>query len=113
MSIVEQLYEITLRLDGILDMFPEKEKREEYINNINQLLDERAEIIKLVPKSLTTEEIKLGLEVNKLNHEIGIKLDNLFSEIKMDISNIKKTQQVNDKYNQTYSFDGMFFDKRK
>jgi len=113
MDKINQLYEITLRLYNFLDNFPDKDHREEYIVSLNQVLDERAEIIRLLPKEFTDEEIKLGLEINKLNHEIGIKLDNLFAEIKMDLRNIKRTQQVNDKYNQNYSFDGMFFDKRK
>lgn len=113
MNSVEQLYDVTAKLNNLLQTLPSKEEREAYIEQINSLLDKRSNIFPLLPKEYTSEEKQIGLKIVKLNENIDESLNQIYNEIKLDIQQIKKTRIAQEKYNQGFAGDGMFFDKRK
>ncbi|GBF10554.1 hypothetical protein [Tepidibacillus sp. HK-1] len=116
MSLVKQLYEVANQFYQYLLIQPQKEQRDAYIEQINQFLDRREELISKLPKVLDDEEKILGGKIIQLNHSIDELLKKRYDEIEADLKQIRQQKMVQQKYAQTVvsvSFDGMFFDKRK
>lgn len=113
---VVRLYRITKELQGILSEPVNQEARDEVIEKITGLLDEREELISSVKPPFTEEEHKLGAEIVRMNQFIDGKLDVIKKEIQQDIANQKKRKASTTKYINPYQSapaDGMFFDKKK
>jgi len=113
---VNSLYRITKELHGILSEPVPQEKREEVIEKVSALIDEREQLIPKLKPPFTEEERKIGAEIVQLNVFIDSKLDRLKKEIQMDIANQKKRKVTTTKYVNPYQSapsDGMFFDKKK
>ncbi|WP_099354882.1 flagellar protein FliT [Fredinandcohnia onubensis] len=116
MNLVVRLYRITKELHGILSEPIQQEKRDEVIEKITGLLDEREQLIPDVKAPFTEEERKLGAEIVQMNKFIDEKLDGLKNEIQQDIAIQKKRKTSTTKYVNPYQSaptDGMFFDKKK
>lgn len=114
LMVVKQLLDVTEALKQMLEKFPQMEEREEYIGQINYLLDKREEFMGSLPRSYTKEERELGSKIITLNHSINERLEEFMQEINLDIQNINQGKLAQNKYNnQVYSGDGMFIDKRK
>lgn len=113
---VNSLYRITKELHGILSEPVPQEKRDEVIEKITGLLDEREQLISKVKPPFTEEEGKFGAEIVQMNVFIDSKLVCLKKEIELDIANQKKRKVTTTKYVNPYQSapsDGMFFDKKK
>ncbi|MBE2906177.1 flagellar protein FliT [Anoxybacillus flavithermus] len=116
MSVVFTLLEATRQLANVLREPVSKEKRDEVIARIEQLLEERERLLAKLPSSLTAEERKMGQEILALNAEIDEKLQQLKQQIQFDLKQTKKTETVVKHYNHPYeplSIDGMFYDKKR
>src|SRR5690606_3259969 len=113
---VVRLYRITKELQGILSEPVNQEARDEVIEKITGLLDEREELISSVKPPFTEEERTLGAKIVQMNQFIDGKLDVIKKEIQQDIANQKKRKASTTKYINPYQSapaDGMFFDKKK
>lgn len=113
---VISLYRITKELYRILSESVQQEKRDEVIEEITGLLDEREKLILKVMAPFTDEERKLGTEIVQMNKLIDFKLESIKKEIQLDIANQKKRKVTTTKYVNPYQSspsDGMFFDKKK
>ncbi|MFD1736753.1 flagellar protein [Bacillus salitolerans] len=117
MSSIAKLYDATKVLYDHLQQLPDEDSREPYIEQINDMLDKRDVIIKEVKAPSTDEERELGTEIQKLDHDIRIKLKTLFNQINMDLNKLKKQKNTHQKYTNPYAatsnMDGTFFDKKK
>jgi len=113
---VKLLYECSLNLLKLLQEVPSKDHREEYIEKINLLLDQREQYIKLLPDEYNKEEKELGKRIIPINAQIQVRLDQFYQEIEQDIKLFNKSKVVSKKYQNPYESttgDGMYFDKRK
>lgn len=116
MNPVISLYRITKELHGILSKPVQQEKRDEVIEKVTGLIDEREQLITKVKAPFTEKERNLGAEIVQMNVFIDSKLDILKKEIQQDIANQKKRKATTTKYVNPYQADpadGMFFDKKK
>ncbi|WP_449537798.1 flagellar protein FliT [Ferdinandcohnia sp. Marseille-Q9671] len=116
MNPVITLYRITKELHSLVIEIIQQEQRDEAIEKITSLIDEREQLISEVNPPYTEEERKLGTEIVKMNQFIDGKLELLKNEIQLDITNQKKRKQSTTKYINPYNAgpaDGMFFDKKK
>lgn len=116
MNPVITLFRITKELHSMITESIRQDKRDEAIEKIAGLLDEREQLIKEVQPPYTEEERKLGAEIIQMNVYIDEKLEALKSEIKLDLTSLKKRKLSTTKYVNPYNSgpaDGMFFDKKK
>jgi flagellar protein FliT len=115
MSAVKILLEITKNLfDHVSSGLP-KEEREPYIEQLNELLDQRQAIVDKLPVVYSEEEQRMGQMIVKMNETIEPLLLRQFEEIKHNLSLMKKKKEKNGQYAnpyQTLSADGMYFDKK-
>lgn len=116
MNPVISFHRITKELNGILSEPVQQEKRDEVIEKITGLIEEREQLIPKVKAPFTEEERKIGAEIIQMNGFIDVKLESLKKEIQLDIANQKKRKVTTTKYVNPYQSapaDGMFFDKKK
>lgn len=111
-DLIKSLYQLTDELYNHLQLKPNKDKREQYIDTIQVLLDKRQLIINQL-KNVDLKNIKLSKEFHDKDQEIGKLMNLLLLEIQSDIQQINQKKLANQKYNHYLSGDGMFFDKRK
>ncbi|MCT2537271.1 flagellar protein FliT [Aquibacillus koreensis] len=116
MSRMKKLHEVTIRLHEAVAKDSE-DQREEKIEKINHLLQEREEILKEVKPPYTDAEKQIGRHLLPINQEIDDKLQSVFFEIKKDMATMKKKKSSNTKYTNPYknlsNYDGMFLDHKK
>lgn len=94
MSLVKQLYEVANQFYQYLLIQPQKEQRNAYIEQINQFLDRREELISKLPKVLDDEEKILGGKIIQLNHSIDELLKKRYDEIEADLKQIRQQKMV-------------------
>lgn len=115
MSIVIELYQVTEALYSEVQKQESKDDREEQIEQINKLLEDRQCLLDKLQPPFNKEENKLGQQIVQLNKVIDTQLQKIFNEIKVDIKELKVKKEKSTKYSNPYeslSMDGMFFDKR-
>lgn len=116
MSSVQEIFRITERLITILEKPVPQENREDVIDEISFLLEEREKFLKELKKPNNEHEKQIGKQVIKWNIIINEKLDQIKSQVQKDIMNLKKTKATNKHYVNPYKdvtiSDGMFYDKR-
>jgi flagellar protein FliT len=114
-NVVLELYQVTEALYREVQKQESKENREEQIERIVKLLDERQSLMDKLQPPFSEEENELGQQLVQLNKVIDAQLQKIFAEIKMDIKDLKVKKAKSTKYSNPYesiSTDGMFFDKR-
>ncbi|UOE93799.1 flagellar protein [Alkalihalobacillus sp. LMS39] len=120
MSTVKELYLTSKQLfDHLTSEMPEdEEKRDQFIQTVNEMIEKRDVVIANYSKSpdeLTVEEKKLASEIVKVNAKIQELMQEKKEIIGLDISKLKQKQQQGKKYDNPYdgpTVDGVFFDKR-
>ncbi|QHE53589.1 flagellar protein FliT [Pontibacillus sp. HMF3514] len=117
MNQIETLHDVTSELYDLLQTIPSSEEREGVIEKINELLDQREELLNGMEGPYSDEEKRLGKEILHMNETIQIQVQSLMKQVKMDMANVKKQKTSNQKYTNPYqnlnNFDGMFLDKKK
>lgn len=114
MNIVEQLHELTFEFQHSIQNTNQENDREKVIENINDFLNKREELISKIPEDLSEQEKKLGKNILNLNNTIETILNDFFKGIVDDLRNSSNKKNIYNKYNANFvSGDGMFFDKRK
>lgn len=115
MNIVDKLIDITESLLSISASTNPKE-RDEQIQKIESLLNEREQLMKALQPPFSKEEKEKGQKLLELNQKLQSQLESLKMQIKKDIIGIKTTKNSAKNYINPYqhsTIDGMFYDKRK
>lgn len=117
MECIDALIELTNEIDILVDRIEQKTDREEMLEKLTDLLEERETLISAFSRIQFSEEDKKRLkQVDARNQVITNKMINIKQIIKKDIIHSKKGKTAFKGYNQIgqpYSFDGTFFDKKK
>lgn len=117
MNRLEKLYEVTLKLNEVVSKTVPPKDREEVIQKISQLIDERSTILEKVTPPYTDEEKQTGEKVVQVNEKIKEKMNTLFMELKADIKLVKKKKESNRSYINPYgklkTTDGMYLDSKQ
>jgi flagellar protein FliT len=115
MSYVQQVFDLTTKLINELQVLQRDELRDEQIERVEKLLQEREDLLQFVQPPYNVEEQRIGKEMVQLNTVVMEGLAQLKNEVKVDIQNLNKQKQHGQKYRNPYgniSIDGMFLDKR-
>lgn len=117
MNQLSKLYQTTLELKSILDKDITSEKREQIIEQINKLVEQRSIEMSQITPPYTKHENQLGQEIVLLNTEIEKEMNKLFEALKQEMKLIKKQKETNRSYINPYgkmtSTDGMYVDSKQ
>ncbi|NOG29166.1 flagellar protein FliT [Lysinibacillus fusiformis] len=118
MQLINQLLQVSANLFKLLGEIPKGEERNEYIDNINNMLDKRGKIIGyLVQEGFQFDE-QNRIHQTLLDLDKGIKerLAAVMDAVKQDMANLQKTKKSEQQYFNPYSnvrvMDGMYYDKK-
>jgi len=118
MQLINQLLQVSANLFKLLSDIPKGEDRDEYIDNINSMLDKRGKIIEnLVQEGfLFDEQNRIHRTLLELDNGIKERLTAVMSAVKQDMANLQKTKKSEQQYFNPYSnvrvMDGMYYDKK-
>jgi flagellar protein FliT len=113
MTPVHDCHKMTKRLLDLLQAADDN--RDSQIEGVEELLDQRGDILPSIQPPFTEEEQKLGREINLMNQEIEQHLQKLSRAVKEDLHEVKVKKQTMGKYANPYEAlqtDGVFYDKR-
>lgn len=119
MDLTKELLQVSAKLYQLLTSLPKGEERDEYIDKINALLDERGEIINTLKNEnfQINTNIKSHVMLIELDRGIRERLQHVMDVIKQDIKNIKNAKKNEQQYMNPYSsvrvMDGMYYDKKQ
>ncbi|MFV8826482.1 hypothetical protein [Alkalihalobacterium sp. APHAB7] len=117
MTSVKDLFLSTKRLLDYLEKPMEKEERDDYIEQLQEHIDERQQLIEnFNGKPQTSEEKKMAVLMVEWNKKINESLNSHLLTVRTDITQLKKQKDTGKKYENSYDhepIDGFFFDKRK
>ncbi|MDQ0352892.1 flagellar protein FliT [Alkalibacillus filiformis] len=115
MSQVKALYTLTKQM---LDRFKQAEQveREQLINEFDEFVQKRGQVIEQLSGEYTEEEKRIGEETLKIDRELQQLADQYMKNFQKDFASFKKKQVTNKKYINPYQNlqgnDGSFIDKR-
>lgn len=113
---MQSCYHLTQQLFHHVQTKPLRTQREEWIQNLLVLLDQREQVLKSLNPPFTAEEETLGKQIMEWNQAIQQALKEIQLEIKRSIQGIHNKKQNIQKYIHPYGslpIDGVFYDKRK
>ncbi|WP_096269436.1 flagellar protein FliT [Paucisalibacillus globulus] len=117
MNRVQPILEITEEMEKILEGDISNSDRQRVIDELNTLLVKRDSFMNHLSEPYSDEELALGNKLLPINQKIQQKMNLLFSELKLEMKQMKKQKNSNRKYTNPYenvqTVDGMFMDKRK
>lgn len=117
MNRLEKLYQVTQKLETLLNQNIDTANREQIIGEINTLVEERGQYMSNLVSPYTESEKALGEKLLILNEHIQGKLDALFEELKEEMKQVKKQKKSNQSYTNPYenmqAIDGMFMDLKE
>ncbi|MFC7063344.1 flagellar protein FliT [Halobacillus seohaensis] len=117
MEIWQQFLSITERLSQKVNQKVTDDNREQVIVDVQQLLDQRSDLINQLPQPETESEKSTVQRVMELDLDINQKLEFLFDGLKGELRNMRKQKSSNQRYTNPYqsvaSYDGMFMDRKK
>ena len=115
----QALLQISAKLYDKLTTVPEESGREEFIEEIQVLLDQRGQVIKELSQSgfFYNAEDKTHRTLFELDKGIRKRLDLVMISIKTDMKELqtskKSEQQYTNPYASVQAMDGMYYDKKK
>jgi len=118
MQLINQLLQVSANLFKFLGDIPIGEYRDEYIDNINTMLDKRGTIIEsLVQEGFHfDEQNRIHQTLLQLDNGIKERLTAVMNAIKQDMANLQKTKKSEQQYFNPYAnvrvMDGMYYDKK-
>lgn len=118
MANLKELYMTTRALyDHLQDDLPgQDDARDTYIARVNELLDEREQMMSSLLIPASDNEKKVGQEILRLNETIQSKLKTRQQRIQTDINTLSKKKKTGKQYENPYGGptpDGVFFDSKK
>src|SRR5699024_6890568 len=115
MGELKAVYEITKQLEEVLNQISNV-YRTELIQQVNELIEQREEMIQRVIKPYSFEEIKIGRHIIHINNVIKEKMDLLYQNVKEDEKQVKKRKTQNHSYLKPYGDlktpHGMYMDDK-
>lgn len=118
MQRIDQLLQVSANLFKLLGDSPNGEERDEFIDNINSMLDKRGTIIDgLIQEGFRfNEQNRIHRTLLELDNGIKERLDAVMNAVKQDMANLQKTKKSEQQYFNPYSnvrvMDGMYYDKK-
>src|SRR5699024_7883146 len=116
MGRLHELYKITMQMVKVLKN-TEETSRDKTIDTMNQLIEERDQVIANIKAPYSEEEMKIGQQVVKLNEQIKVNMDKLYENVKSDMKKIKQQKKLNRTYINPYgpikTTDGMYVDNKQ
>ncbi|MBN6206869.1 hypothetical protein JYK21_10395 [Ralstonia pickettii] len=116
MDYLEKVYEITIELKELLDQNITTKNREEVINKLNQLIETRGKWMDQLQPPYTEAEKELGEKIYALNTGIQNKMQQLFTDLKLEMRQVQKQKKTNVSYTNPYRnvhiSDGTFMDSK-
>ncbi|MER1999484.1 MAG: flagellar protein FliT [Lysinibacillus sp.] len=118
-DVVQQFLQISAKLFQHLTTIPKSDDRDDYIEKIHELLDERGEIIEQLRAA------NFSFDSNNQAHKTLAELDKGINErlqktleaIKFDMKELNKQKKNEQQYTNPYGhvqlMDGMYYDKKK
>ncbi|MBB6445130.1 flagellar protein FliT [Bacillus benzoevorans] len=115
MNAVKDFYDTTVQLIQLLEN--QQIKRDEKIEQIENLLAHREGLMEEIKPPFSQEEQKFGILLPELNQKLLKLLEQEKSVIQQDMILLKKQKENNKKYTNPYesliTVEGGFYDKRK
>lgn len=114
MDAVKTFHDLTEQLLAVLEQ-SSKEKRDETIARVNELLSQRDEVLANIAPPFSDEEIVIGRSTVELNKKLAILMKTEKNEIQRDLKQLSVKKESSDKYVNPYQDmmgDGMFYDKK-
>ncbi|MET3193342.1 hypothetical protein [Bacillus sp. OAE603] len=114
MDVNQTLFSVTTQLAELTSEVPSQEKRDEIIEKIFSLLDERDGLLPSVQPPKDENERQLMKKIVDLNVRINHSMNIILSDIKKDLSGLKEQKKVHTQYINPYkSLNNLsaFFDK--
>jgi flagellar protein FliT len=116
MSINQTLFSVTTQLAELTSNAPSQEKRDEVIEQIFDLLDERDVLLPKVESPKDENERLLISKIVDLNNQINRSMNFILADIKKDLTGLKEQKKAHTQYINPYkSLSNMsaFFDKKE
>ncbi|UXJ69549.1 flagellar protein FliT [Lysinibacillus fusiformis] len=119
MDIINDYLQISAQLFKYLITIPQGEERTQYIEKINDMLDERGLIVEKLKKNnfLYDSSNKIHHTMLELDKGIQERLDLVYESVKLDMKdflNAKKNEiQYINPYESLQNLDGRYFDGKK
>jgi len=117
MNRLDALYEVTMKLYHLLNEPVPAKDRETVIKQVNELIEQRGNLLQDIIPPFTEKEKKIGEEIVLFNEHIQKQMHVLFNELKGEMKQVKKQKKSNRTYTNPYkkigSVDGMFMDSKK
>lgn len=119
MDLISQMLQVSANLYKYLIEIPTGDKRTEYIDKINNMLNERGQLVELLKQDgfqfdPTNKTHAILLELDKGIRE---RLDNVMNQVKTDMKNLINSKKHEMQYINPYSnvrvMDGRYYDKKK
>lgn len=114
MEAIQDFHQITKQLLDLLKQ--DTQDRDEQIEKVQDLLDQRDELLKSIQPPFSQAEQVLGKQVVALNQQVDDLLAKQKINIQQDIKQLSIQKETNHKYTNPYeslAVDGVFYDKRK
>lgn len=115
MSAVQKCFSLTEKLITSVQKVNEQ-NREESITMIEELLDEREQLLRMIKPPFSKEEQIIGEKIVLMNDTLQNLLNIQKQNIQKDINSLSKKKTSMNKYINPYQnmqTDGYFYDKRK
>ncbi|MEK4424144.1 flagellar protein FliT [Solibacillus sp. FSL K6-1523] len=118
MEQVKVLLQISAKLYQHLAVIPKGDDREEYIEQINEQLDERGIIIEELRKQgfIANPEEKAHATLIELDKGIRERLNFVMKEVKHDLKDLQNSKKNEQQYMNPYAsiqvMDGRYYDKK-
>lgn len=115
MDALVQFIKKTKELVSLLEEDFPVNQRDEQIQKMNQLLEDRQVILKEVPDLSSLPE-HTKLELRNLEHKLQLLMKKQKEKIKQDLKTLQLKKQKGNQYSNPYenlAADGMFLDKKK
>ncbi|KGX94096.1 hypothetical protein N781_01915 [Pontibacillus halophilus JSM 076056 = DSM 19796] len=117
MTVLKQLHDLTSQLYTHVQEVPKVAERDDYIERLTDLLNERSTLLEKVEKPVTEEEKQYARNIQDMDKEIQSKNQLVLQLIKKDLLALKKQKSQKQSYTNPYqhlsNYDGMYLDKKK
>lgn len=117
MNKLKKVYELTLRLKELLNQDTSSSEREEVILQLDALIKERGKWMDGMPAPLSNDEKVLAAEIYSINKDVQEKMEQIFTELKVEMRQIQKQKKSKQFYTNPYKdvqvSDGTFLDSKK
>ena len=116
MEALEKVYELTRELTILLEQPVTSKTRDNVIQQLNELIEERGKWMEQLSPPYSEEEMKLGNKIAKLNPKIQIKMEKLFTDLKIEMKQVQQQKKSQQSYTNPYknvsTSDGTFLDRK-